>query len=388
MNRCVFFAPCPRGLERVLARELALLGATDLEETQGGVGFAGDWALCYRVNLESRVASRVLWRVAQGHYRSEEDIYRVAFAVSWGEWFGPENTLRVNVTGVRCPLKSLNFITLRIKDALCDKFRALTGRRPSVDTRNPDARVHAFLDTRELTLYLDTSGEPLFKRGLRKAAGDAPIRENLAAGILYLAGWRRGIPLLDPMCGSGTFLLEAAQMALGIPAGAGRHFAFQRLKNFDAGRWQAVQRQAQAARQALAPQPIYGADRDPQAVGAARANLAAAGLEGVVQLKQADVLDLSPPAASGILVANPPYGVRMGDEEQLAGFYPKLGDVLKRRFAGWRACLFTADPGLAKSIGLKASRRIPLYNGDLECRLLEYEIVAGPLLRRGKKVEA
>lgn len=200
-----FFAPCPRGLESVLADELTALHAVSIQSTHGGVYFQGSWQTCFLANLHSRIASRILWQVTKKPYRNEQDIYNIAFALPWHEWFNPELTLRVNLAAIKCPLRSLDFITLKIKDAVCDKFRKVSCKRPNIDTVAPDIRIHGFLDARQLSLYLDTSGEALFKRGNRKKAGIAPLRENLAAGILHLTGWRPGIPLLDPMCGSGTF---------------------------------------------------------------------------------------------------------------------------------------------------------------------------------------
>jgi putative N6-adenine-specific DNA methylase len=377
MTQQQFFAPCPRGLEGVLADELTGLGATTVKEVDGGVGFSGDFALCYRANLHSRIASRILWRVGEAPYRKEEDIYQFAYNLPWADWFDVALSIRVDVNAIKSPLKSLEFITLRIKDAVCDRFRAECGARPDVNTREPDVRIYAFLTADRATLYLDTSGEPLFKRGLRKSHGEAPVRENLAAGILCLSGWEPGTPLLDPMCGAGTFLIEAALMALNIAPGSDRWFAFEKLKNFDAQLWDAVYNEALGAERPKEPLPIYGSDISNVVLEAARENLTAAGLYGVVQLKQADFLDLSAPAPEGVLVANPPYAVRIGEQAELAALYPKLGDVLKQRFTGWRACFFTADLTLAKLIRLQASRRIPLYNGPLECRLFIYDMVAG-----------
>jgi putative N6-adenine-specific DNA methylase len=376
-----FFCPCPRGLEQGLVQELSALGAAALEPVDGGVAFSGDLALCYRVNLESRIASRVLWQVIQMPYRSEDDVYRAASSLNWSQWFSAALTIRVNVSAVGSPLRSLDFITLRIKDAVCDKFRAQTGKRPSVDTAAPDVRIHAFFDQHTFTLYLDTSGEPLFRRGLRKTAGDAPLRENLAAGILRLSGWAPGTPLLDPMCGSATFLMEAAEIALRRAPGARRRFGFEKLANFDAPLWQRIRDDAQRAE--LSPQalPIFGSDLYGSQLQLARHNLAAAGLQDAVQLKQANVLEVSAPAPGGILVTNPPYGVRLGEQQDLEAFYPKLGDTLKQRFAGWQAAIFTADLRLPKLIGLKPARRIPLYNGALECRLYIFGLVAGSLRR-------
>jgi putative N6-adenine-specific DNA methylase len=385
LSEQAFFAPCPRGLEGVLCAELAGLGARRVAPSPGGAGFRGPFALCYRVNLESRIASRVLWRLTAAPYRREEDIYRAAKRLNWPGWFAPACTIKVKVSARHCPLPSLDFLTLRIKDAVCDKFVAVRQPRPSVDTRLPDIRIDAFVTDQEVTFYLDTSGEPLFKRGLRQARAAAPLRENLAAGILHLAGWTPAQPLLDPMCGSGTILLEAAQIARGIAPGLGRRFAFEKLRGFDQNAWQAIRRTSRA-RQREQPGAIYGCDLDAEALEATRANLCGAGLEDAVHLRRADVLELTAPAADGVLVANPPYGVRSGDEQELAEFYPRLGDVLKQQFAGWRAYVFTADQRLPGLIGLAPSRRIPLYNGALECRLYEFLLVVGSA-RRLRKIK-
>jgi putative N6-adenine-specific DNA methylase len=376
-----FFAPCPRGLEAVLADELAQLGAGEVSRSQGGVGFSGPMQLAYAANLESRIASRVLWQVGGGRYRSEDDIYQATHALDWAQLFDATSTIRVNVAAVRSPLASLDFTTLRIKDAVCDKFRKQQGIRPSVDTAQPDVRIHAFLETDRFTLYLDTSGEPLFKRGARQNPGEAPLRENLAAGILKLAGWTPEQTLLDPMCGSGTFLIEALQIARGIPPGARRPFAFEKLRGFDEDAWTSI-KAAAAARPAPNPSPaIFGSDLYGEALKRARGNLAAAGFADAATLKQANMLEISAPRAQGVLVANPPYGVRLGEQDELAALYPRMGDVLKQKFTGWRAYLFTADLRLPKLIGLSPSKRTPLYNGALECRLYEFKMVSGAMRR-------
>ena len=382
-----FFATCPRGLEMVLVDELRQLGADKIHAVGGGVQFRGDLQVCYRVNLESRIASRVLWQVAKAGYRGEHDIYRIAYAVPWTDWFDAARTIRVDVSATKSPLASLNFVTLKIKDAVCDKIRQLSHRRPSVDTRDPDIPIQGHLTDREFTLYLDTSGEPLFKRGQRIATGEAPLRENLAAGILRMAGWAPGIPLLDPMCGSGTILIEAAQVALDIMPGLGRHFAFEKLKNFDAQAWRELIHRRTARRKARVALPIYGSDIDGAVLKAARANLAGAGLEQVVQLKRANVLELTAPAKEGIIVSNPPYGVRLGEQQSLAEFYPKLGDVLKQQFTGWRAYFLSADMQLPKLIRLATSKRTPLFNGALDCRLFEYKIIAGSMRTKRPDLE-
>ena len=372
-----FFAPCPRGLEGVLAEELDTLGASAIETADGGVAFAGDFTVMMRANLHSRFASRILWRLGGGRCRTEAELYRAASGIDWPLLFNVERTIKVKTDAIRSPLKSLEFASLKIKDAVCDVFRQRTGQRPSVDTRAPDVRIHAFLTADTATLYLDTSGEALFKRGWRRETQEAPLRENLAAGILRLSGWQPGEPLLDPMCGSGTFLVEAADMALNRAPGRARTFGFEKLNGFVPARWRTLQDEAHAAELPAAPLPIWGSDRYRPALDSARQNLEAAGLTGCVQLDCRDVLESRPPAEHGVVVCNPPYGVRLDDQDRLAELYPRLGDWLKQHWSGWNAFFFTADLRLAKLIRLSASRRTPLFNGALECRLFAYKMVAG-----------
>jgi putative N6-adenine-specific DNA methylase len=237
--------------------------------------------------------------------------------------------------------------------------------------------VHGFITKDDCTLYLDTSGTPLYQRGFRQKTVEAPLKENLAAGILRLSGWQPGVPLLDPMCGSGTFLLEAAQMALGVAPGAGRPFAFQRLRHFDARAWQRLLDAARAGEAAAVAAGIFGSDLSPVAVRAALANLDRAGLLPAVTLATGDLLEIKAPAERGIMVSNPPYGERVSDQEELAAFYPQLGSALKRRFAGWNCFLISADTRLPKMLRLTPSKKTPLYNGALDCRLYEFRMVAG-----------
>ena len=380
-----FFAPCPRGLEAVLAQELTDYGASFIESTDGGVHFSGDWLVGAKANLKSRIASRILWRIAAGGYRNEQDVYKLAHECEWPMLFSHELTIRVNVVAQKSPLKSLEFVTLKIKDAICDRFREERDCRPSVDTRNPDVRIQAFLDERICTLYLDLSGEPLFKRGLRQSANEAPLRENLAAGMLKLSGWVPGTPLLDPMCGSGTILLEAIQMALNIDPGLGRNFALQKLNNFNRQAWDQLIADSKAQQKPRQPLPIWGSDKFGDALKAARVNLQQAGYDDLVQLRQADFVGLSAPAPEGVIVSNPPYGVRLDEQERLAALYPQMGDTLKRNFAGWRAYFLTGDPALAKLIRLSTSKRTVLFNGALECRLFEFKVVAGSNRKEAQK---
>ncbi|MBL8473855.1 MAG: class I SAM-dependent RNA methyltransferase [Rhodocyclaceae bacterium] len=374
-----FFCPCPRGLEPLLVEELSGLGAQAPKTFPGGVAFRGGWDICARVNLESRLATRVLWHVDSGLYRSEDDLYGLAYEQRWEDWFDPRQSMKVHVTAIKSPLKSLNFATLRVKDGVCDRFRNRMGARPSINTTDPSVRVHAFLGERELTLYLDTSGTPLYKRGYKFAKVEAPLKENLAAGILRIAGWTPDQPLFDPMCGSGTFLLEAAQIALDRAPGLGRRFALETSGPCPAKVWKAAREAAEARAQPARPLQIFGADIDADQLVRAEQNLAAAGLSEAVKLRCEDVLLGSPPAASGVMVANPPYGVRLGEAEQLLGFYRALGDALKKRYTGWRCLFLSSDTAFPKNMGLRTSRRVPLWNGALECRIYEYAIVAGKL---------
>jgi putative N6-adenine-specific DNA methylase len=411
-----FFAPCPRGLEAALAAELVeigarhetAIGALRLEagaQVPGGVHFRGGWGVGMAANLHSRIASRVLLKIAERAYRNEQDIYALAAEQHWETWFSANETLRVDLTAIKSPLRSLEFATLRVKDAVCDRLRSMSGARPSIDTAQPDVRIFAFLTASDCTLYLDTSGEPLFKRGWRLDKGAAPLRENLAAGILRVAGWSPGTPLFDPMCGSGTFLAEAAQMALGIAPGIERRFGFEKLKRYDITAWQALKVAAiDAKRAARASRPddlrIFGSDISGDMLEKARANLERAGLPPI-PLKQLDARAIVPPIAMpGIVLANPPYGERIavrgrgprGDirerepsdgfqraqpDEANAEFFQAFGDALKQRFAGWRAFVLTADRKLPGQMRLRESTKTPLFNGALECRLFRFDLVTG-----------
>ena len=377
-----FFAPCPTGLEGVLEGELHELGVPRTNRASGGVGFQAPWASMYWVNLKSHIASRVLWEVGRSTYRSEEDVYRAAYTLAWPDWFMPSDTIKVKVSANRCPLSSLDFVTLRIKDAVCDKFMTVRRKRPSVEKQHPDIRLEAFLDPETVIFYLDTSGEPLFKRGYRMPSIEAPLRENLAAGLLRLAGWTADKVLLDPMCGSGTIPLEAALMARRIAPGFTRSFAFERLLIHDAKRWAQLREAAKLKQRDEVPAPIYASDRDVDAVKVAQRTFQGAGVVLDIRLRHIDLLSVEPPAEKGIVLINPPYGVRLGSPEELESFYPKLGDWLKQRFAGWLACIFTGDARFPKLVGLTPSKRTPLFNGALECRLYTFPIVQGSMRRK------
>ncbi|MCA1248116.1 class I SAM-dependent RNA methyltransferase [Massilia sp. MS-15] len=354
-------------------------------QVPGGVHCSGSLVDAYRINLHSRIASRVLMRMGQRSYNNENDIYDLVLEQPWEDWFGVNHTIRVDVTAVKSPLKSLEFTTLKIKDAVCDRFRDQFNKRPSVNTREPDMRIVGFLDQRNFIIYLDTSGEALFKRGWREETGDAPLRENLAAGMLRVAGWKPGVPLFDPMCGSGTILVEAAQMVQGIPPGARRRFAFEKFAGFDREAWAALK--AEIKPNPVPTEPtIFGSDISGDMVAMTRHNLKVAGILFEVPLKQIEAQHVSPPTSQpGILLTNPPYGERIGvrgdstvpQDEMAVSFYSALGTTLKQRFAGWTVFLFTADLSLPKLLRLKEARKTPFFNGALECRLFRFDMVAG-----------
>ncbi|MDR0250638.1 MAG: THUMP domain-containing protein [Burkholderiales bacterium] len=381
-----FFAPCPRGLENILMDELALSGAVTPQVLSGGVSFQGDLSLAYRINLESRLASRVLWRIAQRTYQNEHDLYTLAYDIHWTRYFPAERTLRIDLTATRSPLTSLSFATLRIKDAICDRFRAEGQSRPSIDKQSPDVRVYVYLTDKEAVLYLDTSGEALFKRGYRQHSEEAPLRENLAAGLLMLTGWEPDIPLLDPMCGSGTIAIEAALIAARQAPGLHRSFGFQKLNWFDGPTWQRMKQKARdSVRSAPETPTILASDISEDAIKRAKTYATHAKVADRITFSTADVRHREAPAPSGIWLTNPPYGVRLEDSETLAALYPALGVTLKKRFADWNAWFFSGDLQLPKLIGLKPERRIPLFNGALDCRLYGFKMVKGSM-RRVKRV--
>ncbi len=398
------FAPCARGLERALSEEITRVGGQIDAVVNAGVMFSGDRAVAYAVNLHSRLASRVLMRVAQGRYRDDDDLYRLANRCEWERWFDVKRTLRIDINAIRSPLRSLNFATLRLKDGVVDRFRTRTGVRPSIDTTRPDVRIFGFLDERGATLYLDLSGEPLFKRGWRSERddkGEAPLKENLAAGLLALCGWQPDTPLYDPFCGSGTIVIEAAQQALGIAPGIAREFGFQRLLDFDESAWSRLradaQQTARKARDTAAGLSIAASDIDDSAIAQTERNAQRAGLPpGLLKLARCDFRDATPPSERpGMMLTNPPYGERLalrgparrgsrivtassGDEA-----WRTIGDTLKQRFGGWSLWMLTSDLTLPARLGMKERRRTPLWNGALECRLFGFEIFAeGAVPRR------
>ncbi len=369
------FAPCPHGLEEALSLELQALGYEAVRAGRAGCHFQADWAGVLRANLYSRLATRILVQVAQADVHDEDDILALARDTEWERWFGPEQSLRVDTSAIRSPMRSLQYCNLRAKDGICDRLREREGARPDIDTVRPDARVHLFLDERRATLYLDVSGESLFKRGWRLDKGEAPLRENLAAGLLALSDWPPDAPLLDPFCGSGTLLIEAAWIALGVPPGIWRPFGFERLRAHNVRLWRDLKEDARARIAPRLEQPLAGCDIHPGAIEAARANAERAHLSpDTIRFEVCDARRMSPPAEAGWIVTNPPYGERLADED--ADLWSEWASWLKRHYGGWQLNVITSDLDLPGRMRLKARRRHPLHNGALDCRLFQFELVA------------
>ena len=389
------FLPCAAGVEDLLADEvhrLTGLAGDDLLVGRGGVVARAGWRDALRLNLHSRLAQRVLVQLSHTPYRSEADLYEAAAAVSWEAWFTPRQSFKVEVTAQHSPLKSLNFAALKIKDAVADRFRAKAGARPDVDTQRPDMRVFGHLTGTHCTLYIDTSGEPLFKRGWREDTGEAPLKETLAAAMIAASGWQADAPLYDPCCGSGTVAIEAAQLACGIAPGSLRRFAFERQQPFQAHVWKQLKDEAQAA-QHPPTAPVFGSDVAFRMVDFARRNAERAGVAAALELRGGDALERLPPCeAPGLMLLNPPYGERIetagvagraqrGRErpqvDSTQDFFAGLAAHWKRHYAGWTAWVLTPDLKLPSRMRLKESRRVPLWNGPIECRLFRFDMVAG-----------
>jgi putative N6-adenine-specific DNA methylase len=401
----VLFLPCASGVEEFLLAECKrLLGRRiEIKADRGGVRVHAGSTAAMTLNLESRLAQRVLWLVADGRYRDEDDLYDIARNVRWTDWITPDHTIRVDTTAHLSPLRSLNFASLRIKDGVCDAMRDSTGERPSVDTRRPDLPLLLHLREDQALLYVDLSGEPLFKRGWRDDTGEAPLKETLAAAMLAAAGWQgraEDPPLFDPCCGAGTIAIEAAQIACGIAPGSQRQFAFQRLLPFRdrASGWaDDWARLLAAARERVhAPLvPVFAGDVSFRMTDFAQRNAQRAGVEQAINLKTGDALQRLPPAERGTMILNPPYGERLGPKgsghayqqgrENPEGapsvdvFFNSLAAHWKREYAGWTAWVLSPDADLPRWMRLKESRRVPLWNGPIECRLFRFEMVAGSL---------
>ena len=412
MNQLHLFLPCAAGVEDYLLSEVQSITGLPPQavgKQRGGVVVDGSWRAVLQLNLHCRLAQRVLVQLSHTLYRSEQDLYRAAMEVAWEIWFTTRQSIKVEVTAQHSPLTSLNFAALKIKDAVCDRFRDRAhGVRPDVNTQWPDVRIYAHLTTDSCTLYIDTSGEPLFKRGWREDKGDAPLKETLAAAMLAATGWASGdsdlLPLYDPCCGSGTIAIEAAQIACNIAAGSLRRFAFEKYVPFQPHVWSALQEEAAAA--VVKPEPgqqtlIFGSDVSHRMVDFAERNARRAGVADVIDFRGGDALQRMPPSSTpGVMLLNPPYGERIGiggvagapaqarfgarelaETEDGGAFFQQLASHWKKNFSGWSAWMLTPDLQLPGKMRLKETRRVPMWNGPLECRLFRFDMVAGRMAR-------
>jgi putative N6-adenine-specific DNA methylase len=395
VNQLQLFLPCAAGVEGFLADEvhrLTGLAGDDLLTGRGGITLRASWREAMRINLHSRLAQRVLVQLSHTPYRAEQDLYEAASAVAWEIWFTNKETFKVEVTAQHSPLKSLNFAGLKIKDAVADRFRHKSGERPSVDTQWPHVRIYAHLTSDHATLYIDTSGEPLFKRGWREDKGEAPLKETLAAAMIAASGWDAQAPLYDPCCGSGTIAIEAAQVACHIAPGLLRRFGFERLLPYQPHVWKGLWEEAKAQQRAPTA-PVFGSDVAFRMVDFAQRNAARAGVAVAVQLRGGDALQRMPPTETpGVMLVNPPYGERIetagvagrtqggrerAETEDGGDFFTQLAAHWKKNYPGWTAWVLTPDLKLPSRMRLKESRRVPMWNGPIECRLFRFDMVRG-----------
>jgi putative N6-adenine-specific DNA methylase len=414
VNALQLFMPCAAGVEDFLADEvhrLTGLAGDDLLVARGGVELRASWRDAMVLNLQSRLAQRVLVQLSHTPYRNENDLYEAASAVAWEIWFTTRQSFKIEITAQHSPLTSLNFAALKIKDAVADRFRHKTGVRPDVDTQWPDVRIYAHLTTDTATLYIDTSGEPLFKRGWREDKGEAPLKETLAAAMIEASGWARqareaaagaaaAVPLYDPCCGSGTIAIEAAQVACNIAPGLLRRFGFEKLLPFQPHVWSAIKSEAEGARRTGAA-GIFGSDVAFRMVDFAQRNAERAGVADMVQFRGGDALQRMPPSeVPGVMLVNPPYGERIetagvagrthagrerADVADGGEFFAQLAAHWKKHYSGWTGWVLTPDLKLPSKMRLKESRRVPMWNGPIECRLFRFDMVRGSA--RGKPAD-
>lgn len=368
------FAAVPRGAEELAAAELASLGINGAKPGKGGVSFSTDRAGLYRANLWLRTASRVLVQLAIFPCSGPDELYAGVHAIAWQELITPDMTMAVDCSLRDSVLTHSGFVALKTKDAVVDRIRESCGSRPNVDTALPDVRINVHLHKNICTISLDSSGDALDRRGYRLERNEAPLRETLAAAVIALTGWDGSIPLADPMCGSGTIPVEAALLAAHIPPGLQRQFGFQRWRDFDSTIWNRLCEEAEAGIRKLPVGLITGYDLDSKALLLAGRNTAKAGMEGQIHYFHAALQEFQPAGDKGVVIINPPYGIRLGEEDDLRELYCQIGDIMKKRCRGWTGYVLTGNLELAKYIGLKASRRFVLFNGAIECRLLKYEL--------------
>jgi putative N6-adenine-specific DNA methylase len=370
------FATCARGLEPVLADELRSLGAADVTPGRGGVAFVGDRVLLYQANLWMRTAVRVLLPVLEAAVTSPDELYEAVRRIDWSRYLTPDHTLAVDCNVRDSQITHSRYAALRVKDAICDQFLQRTGRRPSVDVDEPMVKLNLHVYRDEAVLSLDSSGESLHKRGYRPILTRAPLNEALAAALVLLTGWRGDVPFVDPLCGSGTLPIEAAWIALRRPPGlTRRRFGFMGWMDFDIALWAELRDEARRGVLKQLPAPVVGSDVRRDAIVFAQTNARAAGIGNLLRFEVRDVRDFRPPeGAPGVIVCNPPYGERIGEEKELRGLYRVLGEVFRERCAGWTAYVFTGNARLARQIGMEPARQVPLFNGKIPCRLLQFDL--------------
>ncbi len=381
-----FFATCPKSLEGLLLTEILQLGATDVRETVAGVYFSGSIETAYRVCLWSRLANKVLLPLTSFDVNSQEDLYNGTRSIPWQDHLSPTGTLLVDFVGTSDAIRNTQFGAVKVKDAIVDTLRDLTGERPSVAKRDPDLRINTRLSKDKVVISIDLSGESLHRRGYRLKQGSAPMKENLAAGILLRAGWPQiaadGGALLDPMCGSGTILIEAALMAADIAPGLGRvGFGFERWLKHDNAIWLALRDEAHERRRiGLAKElpEIRGYDADLKVIRAAEDNIVSAELDHWLRVSRKELAEFKKPThaqiKNGLILSNPPYGERLGEVESLKMLYAHLGERLRNEFQGWRAGVFTGNPELGKQMGLRSDKKYKLFNGTIPSELLMFSI--------------
>lgn len=364
------------GLENMLAHELETLGANGIIRLNRAVSFSGDNEMMYKVNYACRTALRILKPLFHFEILEQKDLYDNLYEFPWEDHLDAEQSLAIDAVISYTVFTNSQFVAQKSKDAIVDRLRDKTGRRPSVDLENPGLKVnvHLFKDT--CTVALDSSGQSLHRRGYRKSTGPAPINEVLGAGLLKLSEWDTVTPLFDPMCGSGTLLIEAAMLAKQMPAGFFREqWGFMKWRDFDAGLWEKVRDDCNAMISPLRVK-IHGSDRAERAIESARENLRFTGLYEDVTLAIRSFEDSAPPFEKGLILSNPPYDERLQIEDSMA-FYKMIGDTLKRKYPGYTAWLISSDLETIKFIGLRPSRRIPVFNGPLECRFLNFDLFSG-----------
>lgn len=370
-----FFASCPKGMVEPLEAELISLGLKPYDRSQNGVFFDSNWEGCYKVNLYSRFASRILMPVLNFPAYQPEELYNNIRKHDFTKYINVNQTIKVDASTKDSMIKDQRFIAMKVKDAIVDQFRDKTGERPNVDNTRPDLTVYVKVYKNNFSVAVDTSGDSLFMRGYRLEAGEAPLKENLAAGLLQLSGWDKKTPLVDPMCGSGTILIEAMMMVLNIAPGSLRkRFGFQNLLNFNEEAWDSIVDEAISAEVETTDLHFYGYDIDRKVLDKAIENAKRAGVNEFIQFKKGNVTTLQAPIEKGLVITNPPYGARLGDEDNLRDVYRDLSHTLKTQFKGWDAWILSGNKDLIGDLKLKSNRKHFVYNGSIECRFLRYEM--------------